>query len=499
MATAAEPLPGPGAGTTIEAMTSEAPPPRPGTVLAWATAFGLVVDLLADGPPGAGVAVAAAVGATGLVAVGRPRPPAFVFLGSGLSLVAWTVVRASPVLAAIDLATAMGLFALAAAYARGGDPVRTELSAYLIRALAWTATVRRGAAWLSAPFVSAVRRPGRRAFPRALALALPVGLVLLLLLASADAVFAAIVRTPFEAVPVGSLPAHAAVVGAAAVAFATVAARAATPLRGVAAPAPPEVLRQADRLTVLATVDVVFASFVAVQVATFFGGRGFVLARTDLTFAEHARSGFWQMLAAAGLTGLVLVVTWVAGLPLVGRALAAYRALATATVALTLVVLAGAFRRLVLYETEFGYTWPRLLPHVAILLTGALLLCGLVAIASGRTRWLPTAALVLGFVGVVGLNALDPERFIAERNLARAAAGHELDAAELASLSADAAPPIAEALPRLDGVVRADLERHLACLRDQLRDGSERFGWGSFNVARDTAAARLATLSLPPC
>ena len=65
-------------------------------------------------------------------------------------------------------------------------------------------------------------------------------------------------------------------------------------------------------------------------------------------------------------------------------------------VALSLVVLASAFHRLVLYETAFGYTWPRLIPHTAILLTGAMLACGLVAVFTGRTAWLATAALARG-------------------------------------------------------------------------------------------------------
>ncbi|HEX6399463.1 MAG TPA: DUF4173 domain-containing protein, partial [Actinomycetota bacterium] len=227
--------------------------------------------------------------------------------------------------------------------------------------------------------------------------------------------------------------------------------------------------------------------------------RSFVLERTGLTFAEYARTGFLQMLLAAGLTGVLLVATWVAGPPLAGRARVAYRALAATTIALSLIVLASAFRRLVLYESEYGYTWPRLIPHLAILLTGALLACGLVAIVTGRTRWLPTAALVLGFVGLFGLNAFDPERFIAERNLSRAAAGHELDVAELASLSADAAPSIVEALPDLGPSTREPLARHLACLRVELRDEVERYGWGSFNAGRDIAAERLAPITLPSC
>jgi hypothetical protein len=100
---------------------------------------------------------------------------------------------------------------------------------------------------------------------------------------------------------------------------------------------------------------------------------------------------------------------------------------------------------------------------------------------------------------VVGLNVIDPEAFIAERNIARVARGHELDTRELASLSADAAPAIAAALPELDPPIREQVARDLSCLREELRMDVTRFGWASFNLARDVALERLNPLPLPPC
>ena len=176
-----------------------------------------------------------------------------------------------------------------------------------------------------------------------------------------------------------------------------------------------------------------------------------------------------------------------------------FKILASVLVGLSLVVLSSAFQRLVLYETEFGYTWPRLIPHAGILLTAALLTCGLVAILTGRTAWLPTAALGLALLTLVGLNVLDPEAFIAERNIARLARGYELDTVELASLSADAAPAIAAALPELDAPIREQVERDLSCLRAEMRSEVTHFGWASFNVARDVALERLNPMRLPRC
>ena len=475
---------------------------RTATVLGWAIVFGLMVDLWIEGPPGLGILLAATVAALGLILTARPRAQALAFLAAGLLLMSFVVVRDSPVLVGLDVLTAFGLFALAGGFAREGDPFRAGLRAYAARAMAWTASIPAAAPIMLRPFAGLLR--GRRrtvVLARALLIALPAGLAFALLLGSADAVFAELLRAPFGQVSLGDLPRHVIVVAAAGGAFLTLSVRSTVPTRLVWAANPIEGgrLRPSDWVPLLVTVDAIFAVFVGVQLVAFFGGRSHLLAETGLTFAQYARSGFWQMLVAATLTGLVIAAALIGGRPTVGRQRTWFLVLASLLVCLSLVVLASAFQRLVLYETEFGYTWPRLIPHAAILLTAALLACGLVAVLSGRTAWLPTAALVLGIVTLVGLNLLDPEAFIAERNIARVERGYELDTSELASLSADAAPEIAAALPDLDPSLRPQIERDLSCLRAELRRGVDRFGWASFNVARDVALERLNPLPLPRC
>ena len=483
-------------------MDAAQPAVRATSLLGWAIAFGLMVDQVTDGPPGLGFLLTCTVAALGVVLVARPRPQAIAFLVAGVASVSFTVVRASPVLAVLDLLCGVGLFALAGAFAREGIIARTGVRAYVARAFAWTASIPTAGASLLRPLARLL--PGRRrplVVPRAILIALPVGLAFAVLFASADPVFARLVSTPFEQLSFGEIPRHVVVVAFGAAAFSTLAVRSSVPIQlgrsaqGIDGGG----LRPADWISVLATVDTVFALFVGVQLFTLFGGRRYVSAVTGLTFAEYARSGFWQMLAAATLTGLVIAASWVGGRPASSGRMMWFTSLAAALVGLSLVVLASAFQRLLLYETEFGYTWPRLIPHAAILLTAALLACGLVAILTGRTVWLPTAALCLGLITVAGLNLLDPEAFIAERNIARVARGYELDTQELASLSADAGPAIANALPEVAPTIRQQVERDLSCLRAELRSEVVRFGWASFNLARDAALERLNGLRLPAC
>jgi hypothetical protein len=237
----------------------------------------------------------------------------------------------------------------------------------------------------------------------------------------------------------------------------------------------------------LVSVDLLFAAFVAVQFAYFFGGRTRVLTHESLTFAQYARTGFWQLLAATAITGGVLAFAWMAG----GREhRSAFRWLAGSLVVLDLVVLASAFRRLTLYEDTFGWTWPRLAVHATILAVGVLLLCALVAVVRGGVAWLPSAAVAVAAVTLIVFSALNPDAFIAQRNLERYARTGDLDVTELRGLSADAVPVLAEALPTLDECARL----HVGALFDDTSALEQRSGWASWNLGRERGADVIAAL-----
>jgi two-component system sensor histidine kinase BaeS len=320
----------------------------------------------------------------------------------------------------------------------------------------------------------------------------PVIAVFALLLGSADPVFGHYLAAPVGGLNVVAFPSHLLEVCAGAVAFAVLAARARRPVMLGAIEAEvvlPRSLRGGSWIATLASVDALFAAFVAVQFAYFFGGRTRVLTQEGLTFAAYARTGFSQLLLATALTGGVIAFAWIGG----GRSGTAserrwFAALASGLVVMDLVVLVSAFRRLTLYEGAFGWTWPRLLGHAAVLAVGAMLLCALVAITARRVAWLPTAAVVVATLTLLGLSAVDPDAFIAQRNVDRYLAAGQLDVAEIRRLSVDASPVLLAALPQLHGCVR----RQVAGILSDTDPRNQERGWASWNLGRERAADALA-------
>jgi hypothetical protein len=232
----------------------------------------------------------------------------------------------------------------------------------------------------------------------------------------------------------------------------------------------------------IAALDLLFLAFVAVQADVLLASdKDRLLRSTGLSYAEYARQGFWQLLI---VTGLVLMVVAVAvryapteNRP--GRAIV--RTLLGLLCALTLVVVAVALRRLYLYEEAYGWTRLRLWVHAFELWMGLLIV--LIAIAGIRLKaaWLPRAFAASGAVGLLALGLLNPDGFIATRNVDHFRHAGKADLTYLSGLSADAVP----ALDRLPEPQRSCALRHLS---DALQHGDS---WTSLNLSRVRARALL--------
>ena len=252
-----------------------------------------------------------------------------------------------------------------------------------------------------------------------------------------------------------------------------------------------------EALVVLIAVDLIVGLFVALQLAYLFGGLD-TLAAAGMTYSSYARRGYFELVAAAALSGGILVV-------LEYQVLArtrAYLALAVGLVALTLVVLASAVLRLQLYQDAYGWTELRLYVAVSIVAMAVTLGTMAVFLATDRTRWLGHAMAVIGVLALVGLNVLAPAAFVAERNLERVIDPSlvppdgevALDADYLGVLPDDAIPALVTALPHLPEFEAGGIRNLLVERRTEL-DALPAFdGPFAWNLGRERAREALETV-----
>ncbi|QBX56992.1 DUF4173 domain-containing protein [Nocardioides seonyuensis] len=208
----------------------------------------------------------------------------------------------------------------------------------------------------------------------------------------------------------------------------------------------PRLANRYEWLVPVLVVDGVFLAFIAAQARALVGGRSYIEETTGLTYADFVHQGFGQLTLATVLT---LVVVWVAArragdTPTDRRWLLGSLGLLCS---LSLLVVASALRGMAVYQDAYGFTTLRLFVDFFEGWLGFLLLATMIAGAAGLGRWLPRIALVSGAAALIALAALDPDAWVAERNLDRYETTGDLDLRYLQTLSADATPAIVERLP----------------------------------------------------
>ncbi|MEV4146454.1 DUF4173 domain-containing protein [Amycolatopsis sp. NPDC049691] len=232
----------------------------------------------------------------------------------------------------------------------------------------------------------------------------------------------------------------------------------------------------------LTVLVVLFSVFVGVRLVVLFGGTEYVLRTSNLTSAEYARGGFWQLCAVTVLTlGIVAAaLRWAPNATQADRL--RQRVLLGALSALSLVLVGSALSRMWTYQEAYGFTVLRLLVEVCELWFGAVFVLVCASLVRLRSTWLPRAAIGTAAGALLALAVLDPERLIADNNLDRAAAGKPLDHQYLAGFSTDVVPVVSARLP----------EPLRTCVLRQVLAGDTPDGWPAWNLSR--ASAREVTL-----
>ena len=239
--------------------------------------------------------------------------------------------------------------------------------------------------------------------------------------------------------------------------------------------AAPRRLQKPEWLVPLVAINAVFIAFVLVQITVLFGGEEHVIRTTGLTYAEYARSGFFQLVTIAALVLVVVAATVNLTKTEPGRDRDLMKALLGLLCVLTLVVLFSALKRLGLYEEAYGFTRARFFVHVAIVWLGLVILAVIAAGVRWQGRWLPRAVVGVTAVILLAVNLINPDAFIAHRNLDRYASTGKIDTQYLSTLSLDAVPALSGSPEEI---------RPCALAGYDVDDGSSLWSW---NMSREAA------------
>lgn len=240
---------------------------------------------------------------------------------------------------------------------------------------------------------------------------------------------------------------------------------------------------------VLGLLDLLFFSFVCIQMRYFFGGQAHVLATAGLTSADYARRGFFEMVTVAALAlPLLLSMDWLLNKE-TGTIERIFRALASVMTMLIFVIMASALQRMRLYQIGYGLTELRVYVTAFMGWLAAVFLWFVATVLRGNRDRFAFGALVAGLASILLLHVINPDALIVRTNLqvTKAHPGRVFDVSTAVSLSADAAPELISALPSLSPQGRQEIAANLM----DWYPPNRRSDWRTWNSARNMAQRRI--------
>lgn len=196
---------------------------------------------------------------------------------------------------------------------------------------------------------------------------------------------------------------------------------------------------------ILGLVNVLFLLFVFIQIKYLFGSPEYVI-NNNLTFADYARRGFFELVWVMVIAGLLLLATF--------RSFAHHghvkliQVFKMLLIAQILVIAVSALKRMNIYQDAYGFTTLRLYVEWFIYFTGV---CFITLAVALLTNWKFQKFfyffLVFGLAAFTLVASLNVDAMIANKNIEQAKMQNKpLDIHYLFGLSVDAIPAIKLAL-----------------------------------------------------
>lgn len=235
-------------------------------------------------------------------------------------------------------------------------------------------------------------------------------------------------------------------------------------------------------------IGTLFAFFIGFQITYLFGGNINIVVE-GLTYAEYGRRGFWELLVVAFTTLCILLLTDT----YTKKSEKRFNWFTIPSIIITaevLVIIASALKRMMLYQQMYGMTTLRLYVIGFIIFLGfVFLILTTKLLWEKKSNFFTFGTLITAIIFLAGFNILNPDSFIAQKNIARFEQSGKIDDLYLFELSADALPQVLNMYDRLAGENKAVIEEKLIAQKADL----ERYqkNWQSHNWARTKALEAL--------
>jgi phage-related holin len=238
-----------------------------------------------------------------------------------------------------------------------------------------------------------------------------------------------------------------------------------------------------EMATVLGLLNLLFASFVAVQLKYLFGGASLVSLTPGLTYADYVHKGFTELNTVVALVLPLLLIADVVFVRKTRGGETLFRVNAGMLIGLVMIILASAMQRMSLYQTEYGQSELRL--YVTVFMTWLGTVCAIFAatVLNGNRQRFAFASYASGVAILALVNLANPDAMIEASNIKMAHAKGNFDVNYALALSNDAIPTL---LSQLDALPE-ESQRAVAMKLLTQKRGAWKTDWRNLNFSRMAA------------
>jgi hypothetical protein len=196
--------------------------------------------------------------------------------------------------------------------------------------------------------------------------------------------------------------------------------------------------------TIIVLVELLFLTFILVQFFYLFGGKDYVWGIDEyITYSEYAKRGFYELIEASIISFLLIYGLDKFGKKETLKERKIFKILSSVLVLEMSIIIYSAFTRLSVYIDGYGLTFSRFLALAFLLWIFSVFIIFLYKVfLEKREAVFLFLVFCLSIMFWIGINAVNPDAFIARKNIERLIQGKKLDSFYLSYLSRDAIPEV---------------------------------------------------------
>ncbi|MBB6216176.1 hypothetical protein HNQ80_002275 [Anaerosolibacter carboniphilus] len=241
-------------------------------------------------------------------------------------------------------------------------------------------------------------------------------------------------------------------------------------------------------MTILVIVNAVYLIFCSIQFAFLFSG-GFNTLPGNFTYAAYARQGFFQLLLVTMLNFSIILFSFYGLNPNQVSAQRWIKRLLFLMGIFTYIMIYSSYYRMGLYQQQYGYTYLRIFVYFFLSLETVLLTATLIYIFKPRFH-LAKFYIITVLAFYVGLNYLNLDAMIARNNIDRYFETGKVDIHYITTLSYDAVPELTRLLESKDFNIQQALRYYYDTKGSIAR---QKATWKEFNLSRHKAVQAMST------